>query len=146
MNGIFLECSDHAVCLSPLSFQTINEGLITPVIRRKQFNQPSTLTFNGNPLSSIPLSKRATHSPNVNSPCTLISRGREALEALFAQQRNTSPPAVAAAGGLERRLVQRLSSILLPSQRLIVLSEPVSFFSLSNSTFYALNFAFRLAS
>lgn len=82
---------------------TINEGLITPVIRRKQFNQPSTLTFNGNPLSSIPLSKRATHSPNVNSPCTLISRGREALEALFAQQRNTSPPAVAAAGGLERR-------------------------------------------
>ncbi|KAK6047715.1 hypothetical protein COOONC_14780, partial [Cooperia oncophora] len=59
---------------------TINEGLITPVIRRKQFNQPSTLTFNVNddaaPLSnSSPSTKRPIHT---NSPSTLVSRGREA--------------------------------------------------------------------
>ncbi|KAK6030123.1 hypothetical protein OSTOST_03751, partial [Ostertagia ostertagi] len=82
---------------------TINEGLITPVIRRKQFNQPSTLTFNVNddaPLSNSPSAKRAIHT-NTNSPSTLVSRGREALEALFVHQQNTSPPNTLG-GGLAR--------------------------------------------
>ncbi|WKY10740.1 hypothetical protein Q1695_002813 [Nippostrongylus brasiliensis] len=79
---------------------TINEGLITPVIRRKQFNQPSTLTSNvsqysplSNSSTSSPSAKRSTLS-STNTPSTLVSRGREALEALFVQQQQkvSSPP------------------------------------------------------
>ncbi|VDM52394.1 unnamed protein product [Angiostrongylus costaricensis] len=49
---------------------TINEGLITPVIRRKQFNQPSTLTSNVNSSSfweSSSSSRRKENSPTSNS-------------------------------------------------------------------------------
>ncbi|KAK5984071.1 hypothetical protein GCK32_016418, partial [Trichostrongylus colubriformis] len=84
--------------------QTINEGLITPVIRRKQFNQPSTLTYNVNDDISFSNDSSSKRSPqtNTNSPSTLVSRGREALEALFVHQQNTSPPNTAS-GGLARR-------------------------------------------
>ncbi|KAJ1352976.1 hypothetical protein KIN20_009512 [Parelaphostrongylus tenuis] len=77
---------------------TINEGLITPVIRRKQFYQPSTLTSNviGSPfLENPPVSRRKENSPAGNNHkvgCgTLVSRGREVLEALFSQQQNVLP-------------------------------------------------------
>ncbi|KAK5964458.1 hypothetical protein GCK32_015209, partial [Trichostrongylus colubriformis] len=85
---------------------TINEGLITPVIRRKQFNQPSTLTYNVNDDISFSNDSSSKRSPqtNTNSPSTLVSRGREALEALFVHQQNTSPPNTAS-GGLARRCV-----------------------------------------
>ncbi|XGW03625.1 hypothetical protein V3C99_015087 [Haemonchus contortus] len=81
---------------------TINEGLITPVIRRKQFNQPSTLTFNVNNDAVHPNSPSAKRASHTDSPSTLVSRGREALEALFAHQQNTSPPNPAPEG-LARR-------------------------------------------
>lgn len=90
-------------------FQTINEGLITPVIRRKQFNQPTALTCNVSGASSHPNSPNAgrlahstSNSNTRNGPVSLVTRGREALEALFVQHQKTS-----ASGneGLGRRYV-----------------------------------------
>nr|CDJ93702.1 Protein TAG-333, isoform a [Haemonchus contortus] len=47
---------------------TINEGLITPVIRRKQFNQPSTLTSNVNNEAVFPNSPSAKRASHTDSP------------------------------------------------------------------------------
>ncbi|EYC36249.1 hypothetical protein Y032_0916g3030, partial [Ancylostoma ceylanicum] len=76
---------------------TINEGLITPVIRRKQFNQPTALTCNVSGATSHPnspnvgrLTHNASNSNSKNGPASLVTRGREALEALFVQHQKTS--------------------------------------------------------
>ncbi|CAJ0592020.1 unnamed protein product [Cylicocyclus nassatus] len=81
---------------------TINEGLITPVIRRKQFNQPTALTCNVNrENTSAQGSGHPIHTiGNQKDGNSIVSRGREALEALFVQQQKNPPLGTA---GLGRR-------------------------------------------